>query len=121
MLIKEIKLRRCDVFSEELPKASELLADGRLLARDWQVGDSAFLSHYDVSSEYEYKRRCMKEGRVMQHAQVGFRDVGRSCEAYHRVWAECDDLDVRVDRVGLCLDWSMAVPRDQRSKATRFE
>lgn len=111
---------RKEIFPEpELPIGSELLAEGRALARHWVVEKNAFLAHYDTTSEYDYKRRCMAEGRVMQHAQVGFRDVERSCEAYRTVWQDCAARDVVIDRIGVCLDWSMAVPRDQRSKATR--
>ncbi|NNF77922.1 MAG: hypothetical protein HKN05_07815, partial [Rhizobiales bacterium] len=111
---------RKEIFPEpELPKGSDLLSEGRSLARDWGVEKNAFTAHYDVASEHEYKRRCMAEGRVMQHAQVGFRDVERTCEAYRTVWQECAARDVVIDRIGVCLDWSMAVPRDQRAKATR--
>ena len=103
----------------ELPLGSELLAEGRKLANDWWVERNAFLKHYDVSSEFIYKQQCMSQGKVMQHAQVGFRDIDRSCEAYATIWDECIARDIVVDRIGICLDWSMAVPRDHRSTATR--
>ena len=45
----------------ELPKGADLLAEGRALARDWTVGPSAFLTHYGVASELDYKRQTMAE------------------------------------------------------------
>ena len=116
----EDRLERRVIFPEaELPKGQKLLADGQALASDWRVRENPFLKEQAVSSEFDYKRQCMADGRVMQHAQLGFRDMRKSLEAYHRIWSDCADRDIKIDRYGLCLDWSMAVPRDKRAKATR--
>lgn len=113
-------LERADILPEkDLPDGATLLAEGAALARDWQVGPSAFLAHVGTSSEHEYKLRRMAEGAVMQHAQIGFRDLDKSCRAYAEIWETCQQHGVTVDRYGLCLDWSMAVPRARRKDATR--
>lgn len=104
---------------ESLPTGRELLAEGAAAARDWSVGPSAFLAQVGETSEHAYKLRSMAEGRVMQHAQLGYRDPEKSCRAYAEIWAACDKRGVTVDRYGLCLDWSMAVPRALRARATR--
>lgn len=101
------------------PKGAELLAQGRAMARDWTVGPSAFLTHYAVASELDYKRQAMAEGRIMCHAQIGWRDPAQSIAAYHRIWQASAAQGHRVDRYGLCLDWSMALPRVIRDKAMR--
>jgi len=103
----------------DLPSGADLLADGRALLRDWSVGPSAFLTHVGAASEHDYKLRRMAEGGLMQHAQIGFRDPAKSCRAYAEIWEACQRHGVTVDRYGLCLDWSMAVPRAARAKATR--
>ena len=108
------------IFGETpIPDGASLLAEGRALARDWAVGPSEFLAHYGCSSEQQYKRTAMAQGRVMQHAQIGWRDAGKSIRAYHDIWAQCEKAGVRLDRYGLCLDWSMALPRAIRAKAQR--
>lgn len=113
-------LARRDLLPEtDLPKGSDLLAEGRALAGDWRVGPSAFLRDRAVASELDYKRRCMTEGRVMQHAQIGFRTLEESRRAYGEIWRRCAARGVVVDRYGLCLDWSMALPRALRAKAQR--
>ncbi len=89
------------------------------MARDWAVGRSAFLDHHGVASEHDFKLRQMRAGGVMQHAQIGYRDPGKSCRAYAEIWETCQRHGVAVDRYGLCLDWSMAVPRSLRASATR--
>ncbi len=112
--------RRADILLEpDLPRGADLLAEGRALARDWTVGASAFLAHYGVDSETAYKRARMAAGDTMLHAQIGFRDRARSAEAYAAIWDRCAARGTRVDRYGLCLDWSMAVPRADRARAQR--
>lgn len=103
----------------DLPLGADLLAEGRALTRYWTLGPSAFLGHVGASSEHAYKLRRMAEGAVMQHAQIGYRDRDKSCRAYAGIWEACDRQGVTVDRYGLCLDWSMALPRAQRAGAQR--
>ena len=95
------------------------MAEGRALARDWTLGPSAFLRHYGVASELDYKRKAMAEGRIMSHAQIGWRDPARSIAAYARIYEASAAEGHRVDRYGLCLDWSMALPRAIRDKGMR--
>ena len=101
------------------PKGADLLSEGRALVRDWRVGPSVFLRHFGVTSERDYKLAAMAEGRVMCHAQIGWRDPAKSIRAYREIWETCDKAGHRVDRYGLCLDWSMALPRAIREKAQR--
>ncbi len=103
----------------DLPHGRDLLAEGRSLARDWRLGPSEFLRQAGVGSEYAFKRAGMAAGRLMQHAQIGYRDTAKSLRAYAGIWESCARQGVTVDRYGLCLDWSMAVPRDQRKRAQR--
>ncbi|MEM7221537.1 MAG: hypothetical protein AAF495_01070 [Pseudomonadota bacterium] len=103
----------------ELPASQDLLARGAALARDWSVGPSAFLDEVGEPSEAAYKRRQAAAGQIMQHAQIGYRDPAKSRAAYRDIYAQCDAAGCRVDRYGLCLDWSMGWPRAQRKGALR--
>ncbi|MGO1120063.1 cobalamin-dependent protein [Rhodovibrionaceae bacterium A322] len=112
-------LHRAQVFPEQdLPKGKEILAEGRALGRDWTLGSCAFLAERGVASEAEFKRSVMsappENRRVMQHAQVGFRDPAHSLRAYREIYSRCQEQGVTVDRYGLCLDWSMGYRRDDR-------
>lgn len=114
------KLTRASVFPEaELPDAKALLAEGRKMAETVKVGASPFLKHYGVASEAAYKRQQAEAGRVMTHAQIGFRDPQKSRRAYAEVWDKLDKAGYRVDRYGICLDWSMGYPREQRKNMPR--
>lgn len=107
--------RRADLLPEpELPRAAELLSEGRRLAADWRVGPCRFLAETGVSCEADFKRREAAAGRVMRHAQVGFRDAAKSRRAYADIYEGCAAAGARVDRYGLCLDWAMGYPKALR-------
>ena len=113
-------LDRKDIIPEPaLTPAAALLAACRALARDWRVGRSVFLDQAGHASEADYKRACMADGRIMQHAQIGFRDSAKSRRAYAEVYETCAAQGVTVDRYGLCLDWSMGYLRDDRKGRPR--
>src|SRR5690606_38906185 len=101
------------------PRGADLLNEGRALSRVWTVGPSAFLAQVGHACERDYKLAAMADGRVMSHAQIGWRDPTKSIRAYREIWETCDRAGHRVDRYGLCLDWSMALPRALRAKAQR--
>lgn len=103
----------------ELPPGSELLAEGRALAKTWTLGPSAFLAEVGEASEAAYKRHQMAEGRIMRHAQIGYRDPEKSRRAYAEIHERVAVSGARVDRYGLCLDWAMGYPRDRRSEDLR--
>src|SRR5690606_15985137 len=69
--------------------------------------------------EAEYKRRCMRERRVTMHAQIGYRDPAKSRRAWAEIWEALDRLGHRVDRYGICLDWSMGYPMASRKDMPR--
>ena len=102
-----------------LPCGNEILEQGKALARDWSVGASAFLSYFHVNSEAEYKRQCINAGRIGQHAHMGFRDKEKSQRAFAEIYEQAEAKGVRVDRCGLCLDWSMGFPRAMRDRQLR--
>ncbi len=101
---------------DDLPRGLDLIADGRNLAREHRLGGCAFLSEYGVASETEYKLTAAGEGRVMQHAQIGYRDPARSREAWREIAGSVARQGGRVDRYGICLDWSMGYPPAERAK-----
>ena len=116
----EPPLARAAVFPEpELPDAAALMARGRTLAETVTVGRSAFLEHYGVACENDHKRAAMAEGRVMLHAQIGYRDLAKS----RRAWAEIHERTAAagrpVERYGICLDFSMGYPPNERARRPR--
>lgn len=108
-------LSRKDIFPEEhLPDVDELISQGRQLANTVTVGNCPFLKHYKVTSEKQYKEQQINDGRIMLHGQIGFRNPLKSQDAYAKIYQQIDTAGYRVDRYGICLDWSMGYPKALR-------
>ncbi|MBT5414004.1 MAG: hypothetical protein HOK81_05330, partial [Rhodospirillaceae bacterium] len=100
----------------ELRRGAEVVAEGRAMARRIVPGRCAFLDHYGVETEAEYKRRCVAEGRVMLHAAIGYRDPFRTARACTEVWEALDKKGYRLDRFGLVFDRNMGYPPEMRAE-----
>lgn len=101
---------------DDLPSGAAALEAGRKHSREVRVGACAFLDHYGVDCEITYKLQAVAEGRIMQHAQIGFRDPALSREAWTAIARAVEAEGGRVDRYGICLDWSMGYPAANRQK-----
>jgi methylmalonyl-CoA mutase cobalamin-binding subunit len=113
-------LRRDRILPEDhLPAADGLITAGRDLAGRVHVAPCPFLTEYGVDCEATYKRARMGEGAVMLHAQVGYRDAEKSRRAYAEIHARLAQDGIRLDRYGICLDWSMGYPADRRPHMPR--
>ena len=103
------------IFPEpRLPDSAALIASGRARAAAAKLGSCPFLREAQVPSEAAYKRRQMRQGRLMLHAQIGYRDPAKSHRAWREIHGRVAEAGGRVDRYGICLDWSMGYPADQR-------
>ena len=109
--------RKTTLPEDQLPETAELVSEGERLAKDWSVEPGAFLKHIKSGCEADYKRSAISDRRIMQHAQIGYRDLEKSCRAWLEIHDACDKQGATVDRYGICLDWSMGVPRDKRDGA----
>ena len=108
------------LFSEpELPNAETVLACGRALASSVSVGTSSFLDDRKVPCEAAYKNICDANAEVMIHSQIGYRDPEKTKRAYHEIWHRAGERNARVDRYGICLDWSMGFKRADRKTAQK--
>ena len=113
-------LDRAHILPEpELPDVAELLAEGRRLAQTVTVGSCPFLETYGVRSEGEYKRQRMADSEIMLHAQVGYRSLDKSQRAFAEIYGRVAEAGYRVDRYGICLDWSMGYPAAHRADMPR--
>jgi methylmalonyl-CoA mutase cobalamin-binding subunit len=113
-------IQRSHIFPEaELPAASLLIEEGKQLAKRAGLGPSPFLSANNVECEIDYKRKCVAEGKLMLHAQFGFRDPNKSRRAFREIHERLDRAGYHVDRYGICLDWSMGYPAAQRQNMPR--
>jgi len=104
---------------QELPDPNQLIHDGRKRARTVQLGTSPFLKENNVESEIQFKEQCMRDGTVMYHGQIGYRDPDKTRRAYAEIHEKVTRRNSRIDRYGICLDWSMGYPANDRSGRPR--
>lgn len=113
-------LTRNEILPEaNLPATAALLAEGRSLTKIWKVEPGPFLNNCGCPSEADFKRLTASQGRIMQHAQMGFRDQDKSRRTWAEVYESCAARGVTVDRYGITLDWSMGQVRDKRKDAQK--
>ena len=117
-MIISLKERIANILKETpLPKARDVMDESRRLASEITIGRTKFMDKYDVSSELEYKRRCIKEGRIMYHAHIGMNTWKETAKALDGVYNFAQDNGFILDRAGICLDRRMALPPEMRKSA----
>ncbi len=102
-----------------LADSNELRRQAQQLASGVRLGRSAFLDHFAVESEFEYKKQAMQDGRIMYHAHIGLNDIDATAAALTRIHAELDSRQFRLDRAGFALDRRMGLPPQRRERLVR--
>jgi len=97
-----------------LPKGKDVIADGQAMAQDITLGRTSFMDEMGVESEAQYKRQCIKEGRIMFHAHIGMSTWQDTAKALAQISNEADHSGIRIDRAGICLDRRMGLPKEFR-------
>ena len=100
----------------ELPSGASVITEGQGIARDVQMGRTAFMDEMGVDSELEYKIQCQKNNQLMFHAHIGMNTWQDTAEALAVLYKTTAASGFRVDRAGICLDRRMGLPRNQRHR-----
>ena len=101
---------------KELPDMKTVKNEVDKKAKEVTIGTTLFMKEYNVKSEVEYKKRRMKEGRIMKHSVIGWNDWDVTEEGIHKVWDGLHENGSTIDRLGICCDWVMGVPEQYRDK-----
>jgi methylmalonyl-CoA mutase cobalamin-binding subunit len=102
------------ILAVELPTGVRMSDAGLRLSKEVNIGRSAFLLRTGAKSEYDYKRTCIREKKIMYHAHIGMGSWSSTADALLRLHEASLATGFEVDRVGICLDRRMALPRDMR-------
>lgn len=101
----------------QLPTMAEVLGDSKNIAASVEIGRSLFMQKFDVASEFEYKKRCIKEGRIMYHAHIGMNSWAETMTGLRKIYDFAEQKGFIIDRAGICLDRRMALPTNLRKSA----
>ncbi|MEM7207295.1 MAG: cobalamin-dependent protein [Pseudomonadota bacterium] len=112
--VESHQLRLIELAKQSLPNAQHAAAEGHRLAQDLSIGRSRFLDEHGFTSELDYKRACMRDGRIMYHAHIGMNDADSTVAALQMIDAVAQTQGFRIDRAGVALDRRMGVPPELR-------
>lgn len=101
------------------PAGIELIRRGRARAAGIDMPKARFQRARGVASETEFKQAMAADLKPMFHAQAGWRDPDVTAANMAEISKRVADAGGRVDRYGICLDWSMGYPPDKRDGRNR--
>lgn len=111
----DIKINRR--FNEkELPDMKTIKANAKKIASGIEIMETLFMKKYGVRSESEYKRRMMKEGKIMKHSVIGWNSWDATEEGVKQIYNALEAEGSYIDRLGMCCDWIMGVPEEYRDR-----
>lgn len=104
---------------QDCPDGRALLAEGRALARDVTMGVSLLCEQHGVTSEVQYKKKMVAEGRLMTSLNIGMQTWAETARALEHIWNEGQKRGFRVDRYQMQLDRRQGLPPELWGKAAK--
>ncbi len=92
------------ILDVELPSSESIIREGHCIAKDIHIGRTAFMDKMGVDSELEYKRRCIRDKKIMYHAHIGMNTWEATIKALTYIYQTAEKNGIPIDRAGLCLD-----------------
>lgn len=90
------------------------IEEAREKGKALKVGETAFVKNSDYTSEYAYKRAMAKKGQLMYHYHLCCETNEIFKEQIKRFEELLTKKDLHLDRFGVSIDVSMALPKDIR-------
>jgi len=100
----------------DLPDFNRLRDDTLEMARQVEIGTSAFLRQHGLDSELEYKRQSMVSGHIMYHAHIGMNDIDTTADALRSIHGNLESQGFVLDRAGFAIDRRMGLPAEHRDE-----
>jgi methylmalonyl-CoA mutase cobalamin-binding subunit len=101
----------------DLPRGSDLVAEGRREAESLEIVRSRYASERGVTSERDYKAQCRERGEFTTYINLGFKTWGETAAAINEINARGRELGFFLDHVTLIPDRRMGLPADMRDQA----
>ena len=113
-------LLRQELIPNEVPSLSDVVCKAKKEAQSVTIGTTLFMKKYGVSSEAEYKKNMMAQGKIMHHAHIGWNSWEETAKGFQYIYDELTNKrGIILDRFGVALDWVMGVPAEMRHKVMK--
>ncbi|MDA1072002.1 MAG: hypothetical protein O2825_11465 [Proteobacteria bacterium] len=104
---------------QDCPDGRALLEEGRTIARDVKMGVSLLCEQHGVTSEVQYKRKMVEEGRLMTSLNIGMQTWAETARALEYIAEESAKRGFRVDRYQMQMDRRMGLPPEMWERAAK--
>ena len=104
---------------QDCPDGRALLEEGRRIGDDVKMGVSLLCEMHGVTSEVQYKKKMVEEGRLMTSLNIGMQTWAETARALEQIWEASDKRGFRIDRYQMQMDRRMGLPRELWSKAAK--
>lgn len=111
--------RLASYLPQDCPDGRALLEEGRNIARDVTMGVSLLCEQHGVTSEVQYKRKMVEEGRLMTSLNIGMQTWAETARALEYIAEESARRGFRVDRYQMQMDRRMGLPPEMWEKAAK--
>ncbi|MEG1389019.1 MAG: hypothetical protein RSD07_01540 [Angelakisella sp.] len=90
------------------------LADASKIGKELKVGKTQFIKASGIKSEKNYKQIMTKKGQLMYHYHLCCEDNEVFKEQMQKFQQLLTEKDLHLDRFGVSIDYSMALPQEIR-------
>jgi len=104
---------------QDCPDGRALLEEGRTIARDVTMGVSLLCEQHGVTSEVQYKKKMVEEGRLMTSLNIGMQTWAETARALEYIAEESAKRGFRVDRYQMQMDRRMGLPPEMWERAAK--
>lgn len=104
---------------QDCPDGRALLEEGRAIARDVKMGVSLLCEQHGVTSEVQYKKKMIAEGRLMTSLNIGMQTWAETARALEYIAEESAKRGFRVDRYQMQMDRRMGLPPEMWERAAK--
>ena len=101
---------------KELPDMQTMRNEAGKIFKGLTLGQTLFMKKHQVTSEAEYKKKCMAEGRIMKHTHIGWNSWDATAKGFEKIYETLTSTGSGIDRFGVCLDVIMGMPEHLRDK-----
>lgn len=101
---------------KELPDMASMRSQAETLFKSLTFGQTLFMKKHGVTSEAQYKKRCMAEGKIMKHTHIGWNSWDATAKGFEKIYETLASTGSSIDRFGVCLDVIMGMPEHLRDK-----
>lgn len=101
---------------KDLPDMASVFSEVDAIAGNTKIGTTLFFKEHGVTTEGEYKRRAMAEGKISKHSHLGWNSWDETARNIEYIYNELNRRGSYLTRMGVILDWVMGVPEEHRHK-----